>query len=87
MQEAGFPGFGDRELVRPVRAGGDARAAGAAARATTLNAVLGEPDVAAKLAEMGSGDVRGTPAQFRAFIGKELPYWESLVKRSGATVD
>jgi hypothetical protein len=36
---------------------------------------------------MGSGDVRGTPAQFRAFIGKELPYWESLVKRSGATVD
>ena len=52
-----------------------------------LNAVLAEPDVASKLNDMGSSDVRGTPAQFRTFITKEMPYWESLVKRSGAKVD
>jgi tripartite-type tricarboxylate transporter receptor subunit TctC len=36
---------------------------------------------------MGSDDVTGTPEQFASFIAKELPYWESLVKRTGAKVD
>jgi len=49
--------------------------------------VLRSPDVAKALADMGSGDVAGTPEQFSQFIAKELPYWESLVKRSGAKVD
>jgi len=86
MQEAGFPGFVIENwygLFVPA----ETPAPLVQRLNDDLNAVLGEPDVAAKLAEMGSGDVRGTPAQFRAFIGKELPYWESLVKRSGATVD
>ncbi|MNS67356.1 Tripartite tricarboxylate transporter family receptor [compost metagenome] len=86
MQEAGFPGFVIENwygLFVPA----ETPAPLVQRLSDDLNAVLGEPEVAAKLAEMGSGDVRGTPAQFRAFIGKELPYWESLVKRSGATVD
>jgi tripartite-type tricarboxylate transporter receptor subunit TctC len=52
-----------------------------------LNKVLKSPDVAASLEKMGSSDVAGTSEQFSRFIIKELPYWESLVKRSGATVD
>ncbi|SOY93276.1 Tricarboxylate binding receptor [Cupriavidus taiwanensis] len=86
MQEAGFPGFvienwyglfvpaeTPAPLIQRLNA--------------ELNAVLAEPDVASKLNDMGSSDVRGTPAQFRTFITKEMPYWESLVKRSGAKVD
>ncbi len=86
MQESGFPGFvienwyglfvpaeTPAPLIQRLNA--------------ELNAVLAEPDVASKLNDMGSSDVRGTPAQFRTFITKEMPYWESLVKRSGAKVD
>jgi tripartite-type tricarboxylate transporter receptor subunit TctC len=49
--------------------------------------VMKSPEVSRSLTEMGSSDVAGTPQQFAQFIGKELPYWESLVKRSGARVD
>jgi tripartite-type tricarboxylate transporter receptor subunit TctC len=49
--------------------------------------VLKSPDVAASLARMGSSDVTGSPEQFGQFIARELPYWELLVKRSGAVVD
>lgn len=52
-----------------------------------LSKVLKSPEVAASLVKMGSSDVAGTADQFNHFIQKELPYWESLVKRSGATVD
>lgn len=49
--------------------------------------VLHSPEVARSLADMGSRDVAGTAAEFSQFIAKELPYWESLVKRTGAKVD
>jgi hypothetical protein len=52
-----------------------------------LNRVLRDPSVMSRLAEMGSRDVSGSSAQFQAFIKQELPLWESVVKRSGATVD
>jgi tripartite-type tricarboxylate transporter receptor subunit TctC len=52
-----------------------------------LNKVLRSPEVTASLGKMGSSDVAGTPEEFAQYIVKELPYWESLVKRSGATVD
>ncbi|WGJ89225.1 tripartite tricarboxylate transporter substrate binding protein [Achromobacter mucicolens] len=48
---------------------------------------LKSPTLAKNLDEMGSDDVAGTPEQFASFIAKELPYWESLVKRTGAKVD
>jgi tripartite-type tricarboxylate transporter receptor subunit TctC len=54
---------------------------------TELNRVLRSPDIAGKLSDMGSRDVSGSVQQFRAFIGKELPLWESVVRRSGAKVD
>jgi tripartite-type tricarboxylate transporter receptor subunit TctC len=49
--------------------------------------VLKSPEVSKSLADMGSRDVAGSSEQFSQFIAKELPYWESLVKRSGAKVD
>ncbi|MDB5843439.1 MAG: tricarboxylate-binding receptor [Polaromonas sp.] len=52
-----------------------------------LISVMKSPQVAKSLAEMGSRDVAGTPEQFAQFIASELPYWASLVKRSGAKVD
>ncbi|NMK48889.1 tripartite tricarboxylate transporter substrate binding protein [Achromobacter sp. Bel] len=48
---------------------------------------LKRPTLAKSLADMGSDDVAGTPEQFASFIAKELPYWESLVKRTGAKVE
>lgn len=52
-----------------------------------LNAVLDSKDVRASLEKMGSAEVKGTPESFAKFIAKELPLWESVVKRSGAKVD
>lgn len=52
-----------------------------------LRKVLKSPEAARSLADMGSRDVTGSSEQFAQFIEKELPYWESLVKRSGAKVD
>ncbi|QBY56478.1 tripartite tricarboxylate transporter substrate binding protein (plasmid) [Cupriavidus oxalaticus] len=86
MQEAGFSGFVIENwygLFVPA----ETPAPLVQRLNTELNAVLAEPNVASKLNDMGSGDVRGTSAQFRAFITKEMPYWESLVKQSGAKVD
>jgi len=52
-----------------------------------LAKVLHLPEVQTSLEKMGSGEVPETTAAFSEFIAKELPYWESLVKRSGAKVD
>jgi tripartite-type tricarboxylate transporter receptor subunit TctC len=52
-----------------------------------LQQVLKSPDVMAKLADLGSRDVGGTPEQATRFIAKEAPQWEAIVKRSGARVD
>lgn len=49
--------------------------------------VLKSADVANSLSKMGSTDGTGTSAQFTQFVSSEIPYWESLVKRSGAKVD
>lgn len=86
MQEAGFPGF-VIENWYGVFVPAETPAPLVTRLNADLNAVLAEPDVASKLDDMGSSDVRGSAEQFRRFINKELPYWESLVKRSGATVD
>jgi hypothetical protein len=41
----------------------------------------------AKLAELGSRDVSDTSAHAAKFIANEVPQWEAVVKRSGATVE
>jgi tripartite-type tricarboxylate transporter receptor subunit TctC len=54
---------------------------------TALNNVLGTREVSASLEQMGSHDVRSAPDAYARFIARELPLWESVVKRSGASVD
>ena len=49
--------------------------------------VLKSASASKSLADMGSRDVTGSAEQFAQFVNKELPYWESVVKRSGAKVD
>ncbi|HEX2009803.1 MAG TPA: tripartite tricarboxylate transporter substrate binding protein [Roseateles sp.] len=49
---------------------------------------LKQPDVHAKLHEqMGMEIVAGSPEELAALMGKEIPRWAALVKKSGATVN
>jgi tripartite-type tricarboxylate transporter receptor subunit TctC len=52
-----------------------------------LNIALDGKDVRSSLERMGSSEVKSSPESFAKFIAKELPIWESVVKRSGAKVD
>ena len=52
-----------------------------------INKTLSSGDVADSLSKMGSLSSEQTPEQFAAFIKKEIPYWELLVKQSGATAE
>jgi tripartite-type tricarboxylate transporter receptor subunit TctC len=49
---------------------------------------LKQPDVQAKLGgQLGMELVGGTPEQLAALMGKEIPRWGALVKKSGASAD
>jgi len=50
-------------------------------------AIVGSPDMRARLAEQGSDPVGSAPSEFAAFVVAEQPKWAELVRISGATVD
>ena len=50
-------------------------------------AIVGSPEMRARLAEQGSDPVGSTPQDFAAFVVAEQPKWAELVRISGATVD
>ena len=52
-----------------------------------VNAILAEPAMKAKLAEMGGIMMNGTPEDFGKIIQSETDKWEKVVKFSGAKVD
>lgn len=52
-----------------------------------LQEVLRSPEVLGKLGDLGSRDVSGTHEETSRFIAREVPEWEGIVKRSGATID
>jgi tripartite-type tricarboxylate transporter receptor subunit TctC len=52
-----------------------------------INAVLAEPKVRARIAELGSSPMIMTPAQFGDFIASETAKWARAVTLSGARVD
>ena len=52
-----------------------------------LAKVMESKDVQASLERMGSSEVPAKREDFQKFTARELPLWESVVKRSGAKVD
>ncbi len=46
----------------------------------TVNTVLAEPKLKARLAEFGAEVMTGTPAEFRSFIAAEITKWGKVVK-------
>jgi tripartite-type tricarboxylate transporter receptor subunit TctC len=86
VAEQGFPGFEDYTWVgffmpagTPVpvvaRMNGD------------MERLLGAADVKERLATLGFEPVGGSPAQFSAYLKKELAKWAQMVKETGARVD
>ena len=52
-----------------------------------VNAILAEPEMKTKLAEMGGIMMNGTPEDFGKIVQSETDKWEKVVKFSGAKVD
>jgi tripartite-type tricarboxylate transporter receptor subunit TctC len=52
-----------------------------------INAVLAEPEMQKRLAELGGEPLAGTPEAFGAAIAAETEKWEKVVKFSGAKVE
>ena len=55
--------------------------------ASEMAAIVGNPDLRSRLAELGSDPVGSTPQEFAAFVAAEQPKWAELVRISGATVE
>ena len=52
-----------------------------------INAVLAEPEMKKKIAEMGGVTLAGTPEDFGKIVVSETDKWEKVVKFAGARVD
>ncbi|MBV5270641.1 MAG: tripartite tricarboxylate transporter substrate binding protein [Afipia sp.] len=52
-----------------------------------VNAILAEPAIKARIAELGGVTLIGTPADFGKIIVSETEKWEKVVKFAGARVD
>jgi tripartite-type tricarboxylate transporter receptor subunit TctC len=50
----------------------------------TINAILSEPQMKARLADMGGTPLAGSPADFANIIAEETEKWGKIIKASGA---
>jgi tripartite-type tricarboxylate transporter receptor subunit TctC len=55
--------------------------------ASTVRAIVAEPEFRAKLIEVGSEPIGDTPDEFRAYIAQELARWSKVVRESGAKLE
>jgi tripartite-type tricarboxylate transporter receptor subunit TctC len=53
----------------------------------TVNAALADPDMQAKLAQLGGTLIAGTPEDFGKIIAAETEKWSKVVKATGATAE
>lgn len=54
---------------------------------SALHAVLSDPAIQKKLESQGFVVNLGSPAQFKADLQREAPYWHNVVQRSGAKIN
>lgn len=54
---------------------------------TGIRETMKSPEVAEALDRMDSQNADYSAAQYQQFVAKEAPYWESLVRKTGAKVD
>jgi tripartite-type tricarboxylate transporter receptor subunit TctC len=52
-----------------------------------VNAALADPDMQAKLAQLGGALLPGTPEDFGKVIADETEKWSEVVKATGATAE
>ncbi|HET7866890.1 MAG TPA: tripartite tricarboxylate transporter substrate binding protein, partial [Burkholderiaceae bacterium] len=52
-----------------------------------FNKALKQPELSKRLADEGADPVGGTPEQFAALIGSEIPRWRRIVKDAGISSD
>ena len=86
MKEAGFPDFEVTNWYGVFAPAGTPTPL-VEQLSAELNKALSASDMRAKLAAMGSESVNGSSEDFRQFIAREIPFWESIAKRSNARVD
>jgi tripartite-type tricarboxylate transporter receptor subunit TctC len=86
MDEAGLPGFEATTwhgLVAPAGTPADIVETLHRAIVETLQ----DPGVQQKLAALGIDTAGGTPEEFTAYIGSEIPKWAAIIKASGAKME
>ncbi len=86
MQESGFKGFDVSSWFGLMAPAGTPAPIIDKLNAAVLKA-LANPDVQKKMQDLGAEPQKTTPAEFGAFIKKEVDTWGPVVKASGAKVD
>jgi tripartite-type tricarboxylate transporter receptor subunit TctC len=54
---------------------------------SAINAVLGEPAMKARLADLGASVFTGSPDEFARFIAAEADKWAKVVAQAGIKLD
>ena len=52
-----------------------------------LNAVLRQPDIVARLAQLNVEARENTPEEFRAFVAEEIPRWSKVISDAGIKME
>ncbi|WP_370880634.1 tripartite tricarboxylate transporter substrate binding protein [Variovorax paradoxus] len=86
MAESGVPGY-DVNVWFGILAPAGTPAPVVTRLNTEMNKILQDPEFRASLTKMGVDPMPGTPAEFSAFLDKELQRWAQVVKSSGAKLD
>jgi len=86
MAESGFPDV-DASVWYAVVAPADTPPEVIKVLNTTINEILAEPEIRAKLNALGAEAAPMTPQEFASFLDREVTKWAEVVKLSGAQVD
>jgi tripartite-type tricarboxylate transporter receptor subunit TctC len=86
MAESGFPGFEATSWFALLAPAGTPPAIVRKIHGETVKA-LGQPDIRARLTDLGMEIVGSTPEELAVIMRAEIPKWRKVVKESGAKLD